>query len=66
MIYLLQGRMTNNCLLNDPFLMESELENGDEVIQKKEMTEDGAGNLNGNLIETKSFQVSMLPFINQI
>ena len=58
--------MTNNCLLNDPFLMESELENGDEVIQKKEMTEDGAGNLNGNLIETKSFQVSMLPFINQI
>ena len=53
MIYLLQGRMTNNCLLNDPFLMESELE-------------DGAGNLNGNLIETKSFQVSMLPFINQI
>ena len=66
MIYLLQGRMNNNCLLNDPFLMESELENGDEVIQKKEMTEDGAGNLNGNLIETKSFQVSMLPFINQI
>ena len=54
------------CLLNDPYLLESKLGTGNEVSQKKQITEDGAGNLNGNSVETKGFQVSMLPFINQI
>ena len=62
----MQTTKAKTCLLNDSFLMESELETGNEVSQKKEMTQDGAGNLNGNSIETKSFQVSILPFINQI
>ena len=50
---------TNKCLLNDSFLMESELEKEDEVSQMKQM--DGAGSLNGNSAD----QVSKLQLIHQ-
>ena len=52
--------------MKDALLMKSDVETANEDNLRKEVRDDGVRNLYGNSKETKSFQVSILSFINQL